>query len=414
MNYLVIIELILILILIKYIFSLRKYLNELKEISNKILNNNYNINLKFSKNASYTEIGKAIELLTAQMKIKDSKSSLDTSNIQAILSTVPEGLIAIDLEEQIIFANQKAKDLIGIPNIGEGERLFAKIYDQEVSQKIQDLIYGKKSEAKEKIYKKHLQLRASKIVQGKENIPMGHLISITDITELVQTEKIRQDFVSNVTHELKTPITSISGFAETLIENQDLPGETQYKFLKIIDSESKRLNELIDDILTFSFIEENQEIKFERVNVVKIIENIVYNIKNQAQHKNIDIKLNSERNNIFIQSNKNYLIRIFINLIDNSVKYSPANSKVELNIFTKNEFLFVEIIDNGRGISEEDIERVFERFFRADRSRTRSESGTGLGLAIVKHLVKSLNGKIILDSKLGEGSKFTVILPLEN
>lgn len=414
MNYLVIIELILILILIKYIFSLRKYLNELKQISNKILNNNYNISLKISKNASYTEIGKAFELLTTQMKIKDSKSSLDTSNIQAILSTVPEGLIAIDLEEQIIFANQKAKDLIGIPNIGDGERLFAKIYDQEVSQKIQDLIYGKNSEAKEKIYKKHLQLRASKIVQGKENIPMGNLISITDITELVQTEKIRQDFVSNVTHELKTPITSISGFAETLIENQDLPGETQHKFLKIIDSESKRLNELIDDILTFSFIEENQEIKFERVNVVKIIENIVYNIKNQAQHKNIDIKLNSERNNIFIQSNKNYLIRIFINLIDNSVKYSPADSKVELNIFTKNEFLFVEIIDNGRGISEEDIERVFERFFRADRSRTRSESGTGLGLAIVKHLVKSLNGKIILNSKLGEGSKFTVILPLEN
>lgn len=413
MIYLLIIELILILILIKYSFSLQKYLEEIKGVANKILDKNYNFNLNISKNSNFYVIKSALENLAEQMQLRDFQSNIDTSKIQAILSTVPEGLIAIDLDEKIIFANQKAKELVGILNLEEGDKLFSKIYDPIVSKKLKDLIYGNQGDIKETIYRKHLHFRVSKIIKGKENIPIGSLISITDITEVVQTENIRRDFVSNVTHELKTPITSISGFVETLIENKNLPVETQQKFLNIIEEETKRLNELIDDTLTLSFIEEVEVVSLERVNLVKILKDIIFNIKYQAEHKNITIDFNCDKNNIFIQSNKNYLTRIFINLIDNSIKYSPIGAKVGVAVTTEDKQVIISIKDNGRGIAEEDIERVFERFFRADRSRNKSEHGTGLGLAIVKHLVKSLNGTITLNSNLGEGSEFIVSLPLE-
>ena len=249
-------------------------------------------------------------------------------------------------------------------------------------------------------------------MDSKKDIIIGKLININDLTAIIDTENLRRDFVSNVTHELKTPLTSISGFVETLRSNEDIPVEMQRKFLDIIEAETRRLNELIDDVLTLSFIEQNRDTERERINLVKLIEDIMFNLENIAKLKDIKLELVSDSRNIFINSSKYSLTMIFINIIDNSIKYSHEGQTVQIALESGDDNVTVSVTDRGRGISEEDIPRVFERFYRADKSRTRKENGTGLGLAIVKHLTKSVGGEIDLQSRLGEGTTFKVILPV--
>ena len=249
-------------------------------------------------------------------------------------------------------------------------------------------------------------------MDSKKDTIIGKLININDLTAIIDTENLRRDFVSNVTHELKTPLTSISGFVETLRSNEDIPVEMQRKFLDIIEAETRRLNELIDDVLTLSFIEQNRDTERERINLVKLIEDIMFNLENIAKLKDIKLELVSDSRNIFINSSKYSLTMIFINIIDNSIKYSHEGQTVQIALESGDDNVTVSVTDRGRGISEEDIPRVFERFYRADKSRTRKEKGTGLGLAIVKHLTKSVGGEIDLQSRLGEGTTFKVILPV--
>ena len=225
---------------------------------------------------------------------------------------------------------------------------------------------------------------------------------------------MRTDFVANVSHELKTPLTSISGFVETLKLNENIDIATRNRFLGIIESESDRLKRLIDDILLLSFIENKETNSLEEVYIYEVFIEVYEMTDYFAKSKNINVTYRFRNQSISILSNRDYIKQIFLNLIDNAIKYTPENKDVYIEVDYYEDNLVIKVGDNGIGIPREDINRIFERFYRVDKARSRDVGGTGLGLAITKHIVKSLNGTINVKSELGEGSEFIITIPNKN
>ena len=240
---------------------------------------------------------------------------------------------------------------------------------------------------------------------------IGFIINIENITEYAKLENMRKEFVANVSHELKTPITSIQGFIETLKMTDNLDEDTKNRFLTIIENEATRLTRLIDDILLLSTIENKTKKKVEKVDLFEVFEEVHEVINYIAKKKNIKVKYDFENKDIDLWEYSGYIRQILLNIISNAIKYTGENGKVSIKQYIKSEKVFIEVKDNGIGIPEEDIERIFERFYRVDKARSRSVGGTGLGLAITKHMVKALNGNIKVESELGVGSKFIIELP---
>lgn len=230
---------------------------------------------------------------------------------------------------------------------------------------------------------------------------------------MTKLEKMRSEFVANVSHELKSPLTSIRGFIETLKSVDDK--KTRDKFLDIIYEESERLTRLISDILTLSELEnKDTTINFEKVDIDKGINDIVDIMKPIAQNKNISIKYKNMygKNDVYINGDRDKFKQMIINLIDNGIKYTNDGGFVDIILNVNNKNAEITIKDNGIGIPEEHIPRLFERFYRVDKARSRNQGGTGLGLAIVKHILLLFKGNISVDSRVGVGTSFKITLPL--
>jgi len=240
----------------------------------------------------------------------------------------------------------------------------------------------------------------------------GAVISLEDITELKQLEQVKADLVANMSHEIKTPLTSIKGFTETLLDGAMDDHETCKRFLTIINSEADRMSRLISDSLTLSRLEnQEQNIGYEQVNIYNVISNVLSMLDTSAEAKNISITFNAQTPEMTIEGDEDRIHQLMLNLIDNAIKYTPANGKVTVTLRDEGDNVLISVKDTGIGIAKEHIPRLFERFYRVDKGRSRNMGGTGLGLAIVKHVVMSMNGTIDVDSKLGEGTEFIVHLP---
>ncbi|MBF0276527.1 MAG: HAMP domain-containing protein [SAR324 cluster bacterium] len=231
---------------------------------------------------------------------------------------------------------------------------------------------------------------------------------------VVSLENIRKDFVANVSHELKTPITSIKGSVETLLDGALDHREDAHRFLQIIARHTDRLNAIIDDLLTLARVEQNQEkvkLVFKETAVKKILLMAVEDCIQQAAEKNIEVILNC-REELIVSANAPLLQQAFVNLISNAVKYSPSASEVEIAAERVDQFILIQVRDHGCGISASHLPRLFERFYRVDPARSRHLGGTGLGLAIVKHIVQTHQGKVEVESQLEKGSTFSIYLPV--
>jgi len=248
-------------------------------------------------------------------------------------------------------------------------------------------------------------------VVGEHGLWLGVVIVMHDITELKMLEQIRKDFVANVSHELRTPITSIKGFSETLLDGAYNEQETLLSFLEIINKESNRLQILVNDLLDLSKIEKtgftvNMEKTSLRDVIIRTTE--MTHQKIEEKHMQFEAKIDEE---VFINGDPNRLVQVVMNLMVNAVNYSPERTKITVHLFEKDQNAILEISDEGYGKSKEEIPRVFERFYRIDKARSRNSGGTGLGLAIVKHLVEAHHGKIQVDSVVGKGTTMRLIFP---
>jgi len=242
---------------------------------------------------------------------------------------------------------------------------------------------------------------------------VGALAIVEDITELRRLEQVRTDFAANVSHELKTPLTSIRGFVETLQAGAIDNPEMAHKFLNIIMMETERLTRLINDILSISKLESgDDEVAIERIRLDKKAQDVCDMLSIHAQEKQVTVNCATGNTPVYIMGNPDRVEQLLINLTENAIKYNEPGGSVTVQVFANDKEANVTISDTGIGIAEENLPRLFERFYRVDKGRSRQMGGTGLGLAIVKHIVRSMDGEIEVHSKLGEGTEFLVTLPL--
>lgn len=251
-------------------------------------------------------------------------------------------------------------------------------------------------------------------IPGRTKGEVNLIVLLYDITEIRRLEKVRTDFVANASHELKTPVTALKGFSETLLDGAMEDKEILKQFLEIMLSESTRLDLLVSDILELSKLEQKQApMEIKKVDVRKAVLSTFEIVKQNASLKQITLNL-TEKNPVFIEGDSGRLKQILSNLINNAVIYTQKNGRVDVTISRESENAIISVSDNGMGIPEDEIDRIFERFYRVDKARSRNSGGTGLGLSIVKYLVENFNGSVSVKSTLGMGTTFTVKLPIRH
>lgn len=404
---------------IRYTLRLRKYLEEFIYVSKKISNKEFHSRISSTAKG---DLGELSRNFNEMIEIMDKTiSDLDYSNLQktSILKSISHGILAIDIDGNIMLINEEAKRMLKCDKgiLVEGKNIKNVIKEEKLLEEINTFKGWKQNKTDELKINDDLVYKVSIdpiYLESIKHIIIGSIINIQDITEKVKLEHMRSDFVANVSHELKTPLTSISGFVETLRLNENIDVQTRNRFLSIIETESDRLKRLIDDILLLSFIENNEKIVYEGVSLYNVFLE-VYEMTNYiAKSKNINLTYEFDDKSIVVFANRDYIKQVFLNLIDNAIKYTPDGGFVETSVYQNDENIFINIKDNGIGISKEDTSRVFERFYRVDKARSRDVGGTGLGLAIVKHIVKSLNGTIDIKSELNVGTEFIVSIPKKN
>lgn len=378
-------------------------IKELEKVTAKIANGNLN---KRAIIGNYDEIGLLAQTFNNMADQLETKinDSLDKQNkLEAILESMESGVIALDNNEKIILSNPYSKKIFDLQGDVIGKKISACVIDYDLINFIRQLpdINTKEIKLFHPI-EREIRVKKAPIISGTKN-QIGIVIAIQDITDIKRLENMRSEFVANVSHELKTPLTSIKGFSETLRYVDDF--ETKNKFLNIIDKEAERLTNLINDILILSNIENLHKMENDNFRPKEVIENIIDIMRKQAEKKQVKIEFINEFSDEIVGS-KDKFHQLALNLIENAIKYSNENGNVKILITSNNGYFIFKVSDDGIGIPRNDIPRIFERFYRVDKSR--STRGTGLGLAIVKHIVKLFNGDITVQSKLGVGSVFTV------
>nr|WP_278678890.1 HAMP domain-containing sensor histidine kinase [Clostridium paraputrificum] len=385
----------------KLVRTIIEPLKNLENVTARIAGGDLNIRVKSLSNDEIGSLGKTFNNMADQLQAK-IKEVVDKQNrLESILRSMESGVIAVDGDDTVITINPYAKRVFGIRRDISGEKISKYIKDYDINTFLNE---EDDSEKEVKILhpvERELRIKKASIIDGIDRI--GKVIAVQDISNIKRLENMRSQFVANVSHELKTPLTSIKGFTETLKYVED--EETRKKFLDIIEKEADRLGRLINDILILSKIESDISGEEDEFLPNKVVDDVINMVKVLADNKNITIELD-ERNNDLLFGDKDRFLQLVLNIVENSIKYSNEGSKVKISSFTNGDNYNLIVEDNGIGIPKEDIPRIFERFYRVDKAR--KSGGTGLGLAIVKHIVKTFNGNIKVESVLGVGSKFII------
>lgn len=406
--YLIIILLVLLLSIglsLKLIRAIIYPLKELKSVTNKIANGDYSRRVNIFTNDEIGSLANTFNNMADQLQSKISDSLDKQNKLEAILESMESGVIAVDNNKKVILINPYAKNLFGIEGDIIGENIAEHIIDYDLISFIKSIheIETKEIKLMHPI-ERELRIKKAPIINYRK-MPMGIVVTVLDITDIKRLENIRSQFVANVSHELKTPLTSIKGFAETLKYVEDTA--TREKFLDIIDKEAERLTSLINDILILSNIENSNKMIEDEFTPSEVIEDVINMFTANVNKKEVIINYEGNKGVVLI-GDKDKFFQMMLNLVENAIKYSVSKTIIKINSYERGGDYFITVEDNGIGIPKEDLPRIFERFYRVDKSR--AKGGTGLGLAIVKHIVKIFNGEIYVKSVLNEGTKFTIKL----
>ena len=325
---------------------------------------------------------------------------------KTMTENMAEGIIVINQKKDVLTYNESAAKLFGAHDISENNSVFQFDHSLKFMEAIDNVVLGQKSEYKlEKDAKVYSLLINPILVNGK---PSGATILIIDITAKELQDKLRREFSANVSHELKTPLTSISGFAEIMKNGLGDPEDVKDIAGNIYD-EAKRLIVLIDDIIRLSRLDNSDvDVKKESVDLKALAIEVITHLKNAAKQKHIAVSCEGYAT---VNGVPYLLEEVIQNLIDNAIKYGKDDGYVKVSLCEKDNEAIIKVEDNGIGIAASDLDRIFERFYRSDKSHSKAIGGTGLGLSIVKHAVEYHNGKIEVQSKLNEGSSFVIRLP---
>lgn len=361
-------------------------------------------------------LSSSINILARNLQGMVKANEIQQGRMSALIESMGSGLLLIDSTGHIILLNRTYKELFHVRSEDYIELLYYDVIEhKEISNLIEEIVM-----TEQKIRKQlHLSIGIERRYFDVYGVPVlgmreewkGILLVFHDITEMKKLEQVRKDFVANVSHELKTPVTSIKGFTETLLDGAKADPEALERFLQIILKESNRLESLIVDLLELSKIEQQgYTLQIQKVHLRSLLQDMIQILTNRAEEKNIELILDGNEEEIVIEGDDQRLKQIFLNLISNAIAYTLDGGKVIISIRETQNVVLVSVKDTGIGITKEEIPRIFERFYRVDRARSRNSGGTGLGLAIVKHLVEAHKGKIVVESGVGIGTTFTIEL----
>ena len=367
------------------------------------------------------EIGGLADSLNTMARELDDKIATITrqrNELQAVLSSMSEGVLAFDSEQRVISLNDEAARLIGVEPDEARQRTIQEVIRNPALQRfVGDALAGDEPVEADLVLhvgrlERYLQAHGA-VLRDADGVRIGAVVVLNDVTRLHRLEQIRREFVANVSHEIRTPVTSIKGFAETLLDGaDDDPGDRQ-RFLTIISDQADRLAALVDDLLSLSRLEQGAEeptLPVELGDLCAPLKVAVDVCAVKAAEKAVTIALKCP-GNVAARFNPPLVERAVVNLIDNAVKYSERGGTVEVNGLVHDGEVVIRVRDEGCGIAAVHLPRLFERFYRVDKARSREMGGTGLGLAIVKHVAQIHDGWVTVQSEPGRGSTFEIHLP---
>jgi two-component system phosphate regulon sensor histidine kinase PhoR len=401
-----------------------KSVEEITDFSKEVAEGNFRKRLFLKEKGELGELGKNISNMAQELQIRLKQSEEEKQRIEAILRNMSDGLILTDTKGTILLSNTAIKPFFGVQSDIEGKTLTESLRSAELMEIIDNVVKSKERISHEITISrpKELYLMATATPFYSSNTGeelSGVVLTFHDITRLRKLEEIRKDFVANVSHEIKTPITAIKGFAETLLEGALDDRENAQKFLETIKNNSERLNSLVKDLLTLSRIElEDITITKTFINLDEVIDTVFETLKEKTQSKDLYLKKQITPEIKEIHADRDRLIQMLLNLVDNGIKFTEAggvtvkvkSEKLKVKSEEK-DFIKISVEDTGIGIPKKHLARLGERFYRVDRARSRELGGTGLGLAIVKHLVKAHGWEMEFESTEGKGTTVSIVCP---
>jgi len=404
-------------VIISFLVSsfISKPIREISKVANDIARGDFSKRIALTSTDEIGVLAKAFNYMSEQIQLRIKDVTTSRSRLEAVLLNMFEGVMVVDEKGNILLVNQTWKKVLGIKDDPIKKRPIEVIRNIEIQEIVEETLkFDKNIESKEVSVmvpdEKILLIYTTPII--REGKAEGAVFVFHDITELRRLEKIRQDFVANVSHELRTPVASIKGYAETLLNGAINDKDNAKEFLEIIHADSNRLAILINDLLDLSKIESGKlKLELKPINLKDLICKVVSSLKAQAKARSVITHLDVPANIPSVMADERRIAQVLLNLIDNAIKYNNQNGEIFVRVKDINGVVQVDIKDTGLGIPENDLPRLFERFYRVDKAHSRELGGTGLGLAIVKHIIQAHNGEVSVTSVLSRGSTFSFTIP---
>ena len=394
--------------------TITKPIRDLTKSTEHIASGRFDIVSSIKSNDEIGTLSDTFNYMSSALQPTVNEMNSEKNKVETILQNMTDGILAFNLSGKLIHINPEAKRLIG-RNFYDDLQFdtFFKEIGADIS--MGNIIYirqSKKIEREAEIGGKVIRFTFAPF--NLENKISGIIVVVHDITNQQMLENARREFVANVSHELRTPLTTVKSYAETLMDMPPEDKEIQNKFLETIAHEADRMTRIVKDLLTLSRLDEGQyQMKpFERVNLSELVSDIVEKMFFAAKEKHQELTLSAKKTPIYVMTDRDKLEQVIINIVSNAVKYTGENGKIEISVEKVYKDAYIKVRDNGIGIPEENLPRIFERFYRVDNARSRETGGTGLGLAIAKQIMTQLGGNITITSTYGEGTDVVISVPI--
>ena len=390
-------------------------IEELQKGAVKFANGDFSHRLAVSNSTEIGDVAETLNLMGDQLQKRIRKIAKQSSESRAILSSMVEGVLAVDRKEQILRINASAASLLNVEEDIKGRmirevvrnpmllRFIRKVMETHETLNEDFVTYGSEE--------RFLTIQGTPLRDDNGHV-FGVVVVLNDITRMRSLENMRRDFVANVSHEIRTPLAAISGAVETLQDGAMENKQDAKYFLGMLGKNSDRLSALVEDVLSLSKLDQtdSEQLNMEKMTLNPLIEESIRVCASKASKKNSSIELTGSAE-LEGKVNASLFEQAMINLIDNSIKYSQEGAAIKISVTKQAHQIIIAVSDNGPGIDQSHLERIFERFYRVEKSRSRKVGGTGLGLAIVKHIVSAHSGEVEVESEVGKGTTFKIILP---